>query len=1184
MIVCLRLFSWRFNIQAFLVFIIGIRFVGLPPAFAIELSDTPMLSRVYPPPANIMFVLDDSASMNYEILVKGEHEGTFPNPDKPVLELNNDPHGYSYLFDDMGDNVYSYSAKPNWYAGPEGRKYWKLQWFKTNLIYYNPDITYHPWPIVGGTAFSNADPDKPRSHPVNNSSYSLDLRETSFSIGGINIPHAHYFVFSPKKAKPYLVSIDASSSSVQYYEVTVSGKGLAEKVTELIIDSNPPADVKSKRHFSAEKQNFANWFTYFRRREFVAKNAIGNLVKDLSEVRIGIYGINQKIVVALEPVNVTRGNSITDHSNLIMEKLYSYRSEGGTPLKKGLNTVGAFFKTNTGRIAGVTGHKPYDESELGAACQQSFSILLTDGYYSDFDFTPSGIGNADGDNGHPYADSSSNTLADISMFYYENDLNSLPDRFPTNRYDRAAHQHVVTCAIAFGVSGTLDPDDYDSDFRHKENNQIIQWPAIPDKYCPEAIDDLWHATVNGRGQFLNANSPQELSESINDLKNAIKDHVVGSAASVVFNGDSLYGKIGAVTYGYRSIYIYKDGEWTGDIEAFRVDLKTGNVLSKTPIWSAAQRLKNKDWDQRLIATFNEIEGKPFRPEELSEKQLNAIGTEPDKKVLYLRGAEIPAYRPRSQKLGDIVNSAPVFIAEGAEGIIYCGANDGMLHAFDASTGEELFAFIPNLVFDKLKNLTDPAYRHQFYVNLTPTVKRDLGILGTTGLNTLLVGGLGKGGKGYFALDVTNAKSISSEAGLARRVLWEFPKTTDPDMGYSFSKPVIVKSNSSAFPWVVIFGNGYNSTSGKSVLYVLTPDDGSEIKKIEADNGPDNGLSSPVAVDVTYDGTVDFIYAGDLKGKLWKFDLCSGNIADWKVAFSDGATVQPLFQAMGPGKSVQPITTKPDVMYHPEKHGFLVCFATGKLLGDGDVKDTSIQSIYGIWDYGDRVYNLNSKKWTADDDREYVGFFDREGLRNLSNLPPKVSLLKQTQKVLKIKTGNLERNYRIASNFKPIWLSKNDSGNRQMPDPSDAWDNHAGYYIDLEKGERVISDIGIRGGHLNAVGFTPGRDPCDPDGASIFMDLNAFTGGGVGESLFDINGDQRIDRGDLVRVDLDGDSIFEELHPSGIEFSGNLQLPAFLRPNDGITEYVLMSSSTGQLETLTAIGPKLGVTYWMEIHY
>jgi hypothetical protein len=99
-----------------------------------------------------------------------------------------------------------------------------------------------------------------------------------------------------------------------------------------------------------------------------------------------------------------------------------------------------------------------------------------------------------------------------------------------------------------------------------------------------------------------------------------------------------------------------------------------------------------------------------------------------------------------------------------------------------------------------------------------------------------------------------------------------------------------------------------------------------------------------------------------------------------------------------------------------------------------------------------------------------------------------------------------------------------------------------------------------------------------------MDLNAFTGGGVGESLFDINGDQRIDRGDLVRVDLDGDSIFEELHPSGIEFSGNLQLPAFLRPNDGITEYVLMSSSTGQLETLTAIGPKLGVTYWMEIHY
>lgn len=741
---CFMRFNRRFNISIFLLLGIGIGYVSLSTVFAIELSDTPMLSRIYPPPANIMFVLDDSGSMNYEILVKGEYEGTFPNPDKLPLELDNDPHGYGYLFDDLGDNVYSYSAKPDWYAGPEGRKYWKLQWFKTNKMYYNPNITYQPWPIVGGTALSNADPDRPRSHPVNDSNYSLDLSGTSFTIDGINIPHSHYFVFSAKKAKPYLVSLDASSSSIKYYEVTVSGKGLAEKVTELNIDSNPPVDVKSERRFSAENQNFANWFTYFRRREFVAKNAIGNLVKDLSEVRIGIYGINQKIVVALEPVNVTRGNSIADHSNMIMEKLYSYRSEGGTPLKKGLNTVGAFYKSNTGRIAGASGPKPYDEAEQGAACQQSFSILLTDGYYSDFDFTPSGIGNADGDNGPPYADSSSDTLADISMFYYENDLNSLADRFPTNRNDKAAHQHVVTCAIAFGVSGTLDPDDYNSDFRHKKTNQIIQWPAIPDKYRAEAIDDLWHATVNGRGTFLNANSPQELSESLNNLKNAIKDHIAGSASSVVVNGDSLYGRIGTATYVYRSIYSYKDGEWTGDIEAFRVDSKTGNVLSKTPSWSAAQRLKNKDWNQRLIATFNEIEGKPFRHENLNEKQLNAIGAEPEKKVLYLRGAETPPFRPRSLKLGDIVNSAPVFLTEGAEGIIYCGANDGMLHAFDASTGEELFAYVPNLVFDHLKRLTDPAYRHQFYVNLTPTVKRDIGILGTKDFNSLLVGGLGQG--------------------------------------------------------------------------------------------------------------------------------------------------------------------------------------------------------------------------------------------------------------------------------------------------------------------------------------------------------------------------------------------------------------------------------------------------------
>ena len=489
---------------------------------------------------------------------------------------------------------------------------------------------------------------------------------------------------------------------------------------------------------------------------------------------------------------------------------------------------------------------------------------------------------------------------------------------------------------------------------------------------------------------------------------------------------------------------------------------------------------------------------------------------------HLRGADVTGCRIRTQKLGDIVNSAPVFL----DGVIYAGGNDGMLHAFDAATGVEIFAYVPNLVFGNLKLLTEPAYTHRFYVDLPPTVKKGAGVLGGTSMKSLLVGGLRKGGKGYFALDITDAQSINSEANLASRILWEFPKISDPDMGYSFSKPVIVKSNSSAHPWVVIFGNGYNSENGKSALYIIDPINGDLIKRIDAGAGPGNGLSTPIAVDPTYDEKVDFVYAGDLKGNLWKFDLRAADSNDWGVAFKQSG-VQPLFQAKGPSGTVQPITTRPDVMYHPQKHGFIVCFGTGKYLGDSDYSDDSVQSVYGIWDYGDTVYDLRSKNmspgwgWSDDDDTEFLGVFDRSSSKKLSNQPDKVSLLEQTQKVYTILIGTLTQKYRILSNLNPTWLTKDDSSSGQKPNPSDAAINHAGYYFDLDPSERVISDVIIRNKLLLAIGFTPNNDRCGPGGNSMFMEINAFTGGSAGKSLFDITGDQLIDTHDLVNVNFNG---------------------------------------------------------------
>ncbi len=243
-------------------------------------------------------------------------------------------------------------------------------------------------------------------------------------------------------------------------------------------------------------------------------------------------------------------------------------------------------------------------------------------------------------------------------------------------------------------------------------------------------------------------------------------------------------------------------------------------------------------------------------------------------------------------------------------------------------------------------LADPGYSHKYYVDLTPFAKTVNGV-------DLLVGGLGKGGKGYYCLDVTDPFTIATEAALAARVKWEFPKaTTDSDdvadIGYSFSRPVIVNTKAG---WVIIFGNGYNSPNESALLFALAID-GSVLAKIDTDSGPSNGLSTPAVVDVNNDLLADYVYAGDLLGNLWKFDIRSASPGDWKVAHTSGGAPAPLFAARGPGDSIQPITTKPDVMFHCARHGYIVVFGTGKYLGSSDFDDFSTQALYGIWDYGD----------------------------------------------------------------------------------------------------------------------------------------------------------------------------------------------------------------------------------------
>ncbi|MGJ7490967.1 PilC/PilY family type IV pilus protein [Variovorax sp. ZT4R33] len=347
------------------------------------------------------------------------------------------------------------------------------------------------------------------------------------------------------------------------------------------------------------------------------------------------------------------------------------------------------------------------------------------------------------------------------------------------------------------------------------------------------------------------------------------------------------------------------------------------------------------------------------------------------------------YRLRSKLLGDIVNAKvkpvgppgstysdavnPGYAAFKAgkaarPTMVYAGANDGMLHAFrgeltGANAGLEQFAYVPSAVFkgpsnpatptvDGLAQLGNPNYLHRYYVDATPeVVDIDFNHAGGTFTTTdadssdwrsLLVGGLGKGGKSFYALDVTNPGDMTDETTVASKVLWEF---TDANMGFSFGSPLLMKTR--RYGWVVVLTSGYNNNDGRGYLYILRPQTGEVLQKIST-GAAANGLTHATAFisDLT-DGTADAVYVGDLSGQLWRFDVTAavGTSAPYpaptKIAqFTDGASPTPR---------AQPITTRPLIQIQPSSRKRYVMIGTGQLLDASDINSSAAQTFYAVID-------------------------------------------------------------------------------------------------------------------------------------------------------------------------------------------------------------------------------------------
>ena len=486
-----------------------------------------------------------------------------------------------------------------------------------------------------------------------------------------------------------------------------------------------------------------------------------------------------------------------------------------------------------------------------------------------------------------------------------------------------------------------------------------KWGGFSDKNNNNKPDltSEWDADGNGvPDTYFLVQNPLKLKEALKRAFDGIFK-TNSSASNVIANSSS-------VTTNSRVFQARFDANyWSGDLVAYPV---TSSGVSTSTEWEASTNMPLPASRKIFVRTTSGTTTEFLRVNlDTANKALldsDPSATDNSQDVVdYLRGVRTKElqnsgnFRDRSTHvLGDIAHSSPFY--EKDNDTIYVGANDGMLHAFKASNGSvagsagrELFGFIPSEVISRLKNLTSTGYSHEFFVDGDVVVSPKTV---ETGNKNLLFAALGRGGKGLFGLDVSNPATFGNT-----NFLWEYTPAgstvaaSDADLGLMLGRPVYVKMNGGK--GAVIVGNGYNSTSGKAVLYIFLLDTSgqvTEVKKIDTLADSDNGLATPGFTDVDGNGTVDFIYAGDLKGNVWKFDVSGTTSSSWVVSL----TGVPLFVAKDASDIRQPITAPMTVSIntvagdtHEGKR--FVFFGSGSYFQTGDPANTSTQTWYGLID-------------------------------------------------------------------------------------------------------------------------------------------------------------------------------------------------------------------------------------------
>jgi hypothetical protein len=526
--------------------------------------------------------------------------------------------------------------------------------------------------------------------------------------------------------------------------------------------------------------------------------------------------------------------------------------------------------------------------------------------------------------------------------------------------------------------------------------------------------------------------------------------------------------------------------------------------------------------------------KAFRWGELTTKQRAVLDNladpnDPDdtSDVLdYIRGArdnEGPAgsMRTRYSLLGDIIHSNPEYVGKpegnytdseyvafkNDNGLsnraarVYVGANDGMLHAFDADTGQEKWAYVPSMLIPKLKRLVGRPFSHTYFVDGGITVQ-DAYVNGEW--RTILVGSLGAGGRGLYALNVTNENLTSEYAasGDDKKIMWEeraentpgddASTGANPDIGYIFDASTIAKLNDGK--WYAVFGNGIGSDNGQAKLMMkeLSTNSNPTTIKISTESSTDNGLAAPALVDTNGDGKADIAWAGDINGDLWRFNLPNGP--------STGTSSYKVYD----GDPSQPITQAPDVARHPQ-YGYIVMFGTGKLYEAADLEDDSTQALYGIWDTGVQQTQpllLQSQELSFNTDYTRFGF----------------------DETVRTYTTSVLVNYN---------------------------NNYKGWKVELYPGERMLTSPQLRAGRLKTTIYNP------DGGTNWLLEADFLDGNMANNSIYNLNQDNDLNEDDRVNgnENLDGDGAPDYSDPEDIPMG-------WQRPDGNMSQPTIASLSAG----------------------